>query len=140
MNERSDLSLKPRRTAMILALTFAGVALFLSGVGVYGVLTYLVTQRTKEIGIRMALGSDAREIFRLLLREGAILVCVGLVIGFAGTLALRHAIETQIFGVSTLDPMVLGFVLVMLGAVALVACAAPARRATRVDPVIVLKA
>jgi predicted permease len=140
MTERADLSLLPRRTAMILALSFAGVALFLSAIGIYGVLTYLVTQRTKEIGIRIALGSSAGDVFQLMLREGTMLVLVGLALGLGGTIALRRAIENQIYGIRPLDPVVLSTVVVMLGLIALTACALPARRATRVDPVDVLKA
>jgi predicted permease len=139
MSERTALSLMPRRTAMILALVFAAVALFLAAIGIYGVLTYLVTQRTREIGIRMALGSSERNIFSLLIREGTILTGLGLTIGFAGMLALRHAIENQIYGVHPLDPIVTGTVLVTLGTIALCACALPARRAMKVDPVTVLK-
>jgi ABC-type antimicrobial peptide transport system permease subunit len=139
MTERTAMSLTPRRTAMILAITFAAVALFLAAVGVYGVLTYLVAQRTREIGIRMALGSSESDIFRLLLREGTLLVCLGLSLGFAGTIALRHAIENQIYGVHPLDPTVTGVVLLILGGIALFACAMPARRAMKVDPVTVLK-
>jgi predicted permease len=140
MNERTELSLMPRRTAMILALTFAAVALFLAAIGVYGVLTYLVTQRTKEIGIRIALGSSEKDVFGLLIREGALLVSIGLSLGFAGTIALRRAIENQIYGVRPLDPIVVGTVLLTLGLIALFACALPARRAMKVDPVTVLKA
>jgi ABC-type antimicrobial peptide transport system permease subunit len=124
---------------MILAVVFAAVAVFLAAIGIYGVLTYLVTQRTREIGIRMALGSSERNIFSLLIREGTMLIGMGLAIGFAGMLALRHAIENEIYGVHPLDPMVTGTVLVTLGAVALSACALPARRAMKVDPVTVLK-
>jgi ABC-type antimicrobial peptide transport system permease subunit len=125
---------------MILALSFAGVALFLSAIGIYGVLTYLVAQRTKEIGIRIALGTSAGDVFRLMLREGTMLVTIGLALGFGGTIALRRAIENEIYGIRALDPVVLSTVIVMLGFIALTACALPARRAMRVDPVDVLKA
>jgi ABC-type antimicrobial peptide transport system permease subunit len=104
------------------------------------VLTYLVTQRTKEIGIRIALGSSEKDVFGLLIREGALLVSIGLSLGFAGTIALRRAIENQIYGVHPLDPLVIGTVLLTLGLIALCACALPARRAMKVDPVTVLKA
>jgi ABC-type antimicrobial peptide transport system permease subunit len=137
MTERAYLSLLPRRTAMILALSFAGVALFLSAIGIY---TYLVTQRTKEIGIRIALGSSAGDVFRLMLREGTLLVMIGLALGFDGTIALRRVIENEIYGIHPLDPVVLSTVILTLGLIALIACALPARRAMRVDPVDVLKA
>jgi ABC-type antimicrobial peptide transport system permease subunit len=138
MEERTRLSLLPRRAAMVLASVFAAVALFLSAIGIYGMLTYLVAQRTREIGIRMALGSTARGIFRLVLREGTILVATGVGLGLAGVRALRSAIESQVYGVQLTDPFVLGGVALGLIAVALAACLLPARRATKVDPVIVL--
>lgn len=138
MDERMALSLLSRRASMLLASSFGLVALFLSAIGIYGVLAYLVTQRTREIGIRIALGSSAPEVFRLVLREGMVLVIAGFIIGFAGTAGLRHAMENQIYGVSPMDPAVLGAVFGVLGIVGLVACTLPARRATRVDPVSIL--
>lgn len=138
MAERTELSLASRKTSMMLALGFGGLALFLSAVGLYGVLAYLVTQRRREIGIRVALGSTAAGIVRLVLREGLLLVGIGLVLGFAGAAALRKAVENEVYGVRPLDPLVIGSVVALLGAVALAACVLPARRATEVDPVIVL--
>lgn len=138
MTEYTSLSLMSRRAAMMLAASFALVSLFLSAVGIYGVLAYLVTQRSREIGIRIALGSTSRGIFKLVLREGFWLVALGLVGGLAGTVALRRALQTQIYGLGALDPVVIGIVLALLGIVALAACSLPARRATRVDPVTVL--
>ncbi len=138
MPERVDKSLNPRRTPMVLALGFGGIALFLASLGLYGVLAYQVSQRTREIGIRMALGSDRGRILTLVLREGLVLVLVGLTIGFAGALALRTIIASQLYGVGPLDPSVLAMVTVVLGTASIVACLAPARRATRVDPVIAL--
>ncbi len=138
MPERVDKSLNPRRTPMVLALGFGGIALFLASLGLYGVLAYQVTQRTREIGIRMALGSDRGRILTLVLREGLALVLVGLTIGFAGALALRSIIASQLYGVGPLDPSVLGAVTVVLAIASVIACLAPARRATQVDPVIAL--
>jgi putative ABC transport system permease protein len=138
MEERMRLSLLSRRAAMVLALAFGGVALFLSAIGIYGVLTYLVAQRTREIGIRIALGSSTNGIFGLVLREGTILVLIGVVVGVVGIRALRGAIESQVYGVQPMDPLVLGIVAAGLIAIALAACVLPARRATQVDPVIVL--
>ena len=138
MPERVDKSLNPRRTPMVLALGFGGIALFLASLGLYGVLAYQVAQRTREIGIRMALGSDTGRILTLVLREGLVLVLVGLTIGFAGALALRSIIASQLYGVGPLDPSVLGLVTVALAIASVIACLAPARRATRVDPVIAL--
>jgi predicted permease len=138
MTEYISLSLMSRKAAMMLAISFGLVSLFLSAIGIYGVLAYLVTQRSREIGIRIALGSTTQRIFRLVLREGLWLVAGGLVLGFAGAFALRRALESQIYGLGALDPMVIGLVVVTLGLIALAACSLPARRATRVDPVSVL--
>jgi len=140
MAELTDASLMSRRTAMVLALGFAVMALFLAAVGLYGVLAHLVTQRTREIGIRLALGSTASGIFELVLREGLILVAVGLIVGLGGAVALRSAIESQVYGVRSFDPWVIGIVLLTLGAVALAASTVPAYRAARLDPVRVLSA
>ena len=138
MTERTELSLMARRAAMLLAIAFAGVAIFLSAVGIYGVLAYLVAQRSREIGIRIALGSTAAGIFRLMLREGVTLVASGLVIGVAGMVALRRALQSQAYGVEATDPLLICFAVMTLGAIALGACILPARRATQVDPAVVL--
>jgi putative ABC transport system permease protein len=138
MPERVEKSLNPRKTPMMLALGFGAVALLLASLGLYGVLAYQVGQRTREIGIRMALGSDRARILTLILREGLVLVLVGLTIGFAGALALRTVIASQLYGVGSLDPSVLGAVTLVLALASVLACVAPARRATRVDPVVAL--
>ena len=118
--------------------SFGVVALLLSAVGIYGVLAYLVTQRKREIGIRIALGSSARGIFDLVIREGVLLVGLGFAVGALGAFLLRRSLESQLFGVRTADPWVLGGVTALLALVALLACALPARRATRIDPRVVL--
>ena len=138
LDARLEKSLVTRKSPMVLSLSFGLVALFLSAIGIYGVLAYLVTQRRKEIGIRIALGSSARAIFELVLREGLLLIVVGFVGGAAGALALRRTLESQLFGVSATDPLVLAAVTALLAAVAVVACALPARRATRIDPIAAL--
>jgi predicted permease len=138
MEQRKELSLSSRRTAMSLALAFGGLALFLSAIGIYSVLSYLLGQRRREIGIRLAVGSSPAGIFQLFLREGLLLIGCGLVLGLIGSAALRKAVENQIYGVQPLDPLVLGMVIVLLGGVALAACLRPAQLATRVDPLIVL--
>jgi ABC-type antimicrobial peptide transport system permease subunit len=139
MSERMDLSLASRRTSMLLANAFGGVALFLASLGIYGVLAYLVAQRTREIGIRVALGSTRSGILRLVLREGFKLVAMGFVLGIAGAAFLQKAVATQIYGIRPYDPLVLAGVMALLAGIALVACAVPARRAMGVDPVVVLR-
>ena len=138
MSERIEKSLNPRRAPMLLSLGFGAVALLLASIGLYGVLAYHVGQRTREIGIRMALGSDASGILRLILTEAASLVAVGLASGLAGALALRGAIAAQLFGVGALDPLVMVSAVLILGLTSLVACAGPARRAVHVNPLVAL--
>jgi predicted permease len=138
MAERTELSMSTRKTPMTLALGFGGLALFLSAIGIYGVLTYLVTQRRREIGIRAALGCPTSGIVKLVLSEGLVLVGVGLIAGIAGATALRKALENELYGVQPLDPIVMASVTTVLALVALTACLLPARRATQVDPVMVL--
>jgi len=135
MPERIDRSLTERRTAMVLAVAFSAVALLLAAVGIYGVLAYMVQLRTREIGIRVALGSEPAGVLRLVFRDGLWLVALGLGLGLAGAVGMRRLIESQLHGVSSLDPGVLGLVITLLAAVALVACAIPAHRATRIDVV-----
>lgn len=138
MSTRMDESLVSRRMPMLLALAFGAVALFLSAVGIYGVLAYQVAQRSREIGIRMALGSSVRAVFGLVLGDGLKIVATGLVLGFLGALATGRYIETQLFGVNTLDPVVIMSVAAILAAVSFVAVSIPARRAAKVNPVIAL--
>jgi ABC-type antimicrobial peptide transport system permease subunit len=139
MSERIDLSLASRRTSMLLANAFGVVALFLATLGIYGVLAYLVAQRTREIGIRVALGSSRAAILRLVLREGFELVVIGLVLGIIGAVSMQKAVASEIYGVRALDPLLLASVMAVLAIVALAACAVPARRAVRVDPIIALR-
>lgn len=139
MEERGDLALATRRASLTLAMFFGGLALFLSAIGIYGVLAYLVTQRQREIGIRTALGCTSGGVVKLVLREALWLLGAGLVLGVGGSVALRSVVATQLYGVKPLDPLVMSAVVVTLALVGLIACAAPARRATQVDPVIVLR-
>jgi predicted permease len=134
MTERADLSLASRRTALMLAVGFGTVALALSAIGIYGVLAYHVTQRRREIGIRVALGSTGAGIVRLVLREGLWLAGAGLLVGIAGAVGLRQVVENEIYGVGALDPLVMGSVVALLAAVVLASSFFPARRAIRVDP------
>jgi ABC-type antimicrobial peptide transport system permease subunit len=138
MEQRVEQSLVSRRTPMLLATIFGAIALFLAAIGIYGVLAYQVSQRRKEIGIRLALGSDGRRVFSLIVSEGLWLVGAGVAIGLTGAFAIRRAMATQLFGVQPMDPIVLALVAGTLGLVAFLACAVPARRAARIDPVIAL--
>jgi ABC-type antimicrobial peptide transport system permease subunit len=135
MSERVDLSLVDRRTPMLLALTFAAVALFLAAIGIYGVLAYQVSQRAREIGIRMALGAATSSIFRMVLREGATIVAAGVAVGLLGAFLLRQTLQSQLYEVGAMDPTVIAVVGLVLLVVALAAILLPARRAARVDPV-----
>jgi putative ABC transport system permease protein len=139
MDELLEKSLTNRRAPAQLALAFGAVALVLSAVGLYGVLAFLVTQRRREIGIRLALGSSTRAVFDLVLREGLLLLAVGFVAGGVGAFLLRSSLESQLFGVEAADPLVIGAATALLAVVALVACTLPARRATRIDPRMVLE-
>jgi predicted permease len=138
MTERMDASLTNRRTPMLLVLAFGVVALFLAAIGIYGVLAYQVTQRRREIGIRMAVGSGAASIFGLVIREGMGMVAVGFVLGLAGALAMGRLLESELYGVRPMDPGVVALVTLGLAVVALAACVVPARRAARVDPLVAL--
>jgi putative ABC transport system permease protein len=132
-------SLIDSRFRMMLLSVFAGVALLLSAIGIYGVISYSVTQRTREIGIRAALGADRAAILRLILRRGLLLAVLGLVLGAAGALGLTRLMGSLLFGIDERDPLTLAAVAVLLAAVAIFACYLPARRATRVDPLVALR-
>jgi putative ABC transport system permease protein len=138
MQERAELSMSSRRTSLTLATIYGGLALFLSAIGIYGVLAYLVTQRRREIGIRVALGSTSAGIVGFVLRECLMLVAVGLALGLVGAIAMRRLIASQLYDVHPLDPLVIGGVSLLLGTTALAACVVPSRRASRVDPMVVL--
>jgi len=138
MTHWTERSVATRRAPALLSIAFGFVALFLAAIGIYGMLAYLVTQRRKEIGIRVALGSSAGGVFQLVLREGLVLVAIGLLVGGGGSAFLRSTLESQLFGISASDPLVLLLVSALLLIIALVACAVPARRATKIDPLLAL--
>jgi putative ABC transport system permease protein len=133
-------SIASQRFTMYLLVVFSSVALFLAAMGLYGVMAYSVTQRTGEIGIRMALGAQAGNVLRLVLARGGLLISLGAVIGLGGALALSRLTASLPFGISATDPLTFAGVVVVLGAVAAPACLIPARRAARVDPIIALRA
>jgi predicted permease len=139
MEERGDLALASRRASLTLAMFFGCLALFLSAIGIYGVLAYLVTQRQREIGIRSALGCTSGGIVKLVVGEALWLMLAGLLVGVTGSIALQSVVAGQLYGVKPLDPVVLSAVMLTLAVVGLTACALPARRAMRVDPVMVLR-
>ncbi|HEX5706694.1 MAG TPA: ABC transporter permease [Pyrinomonadaceae bacterium] len=132
-------SVADRRASTLLLSVFAGVAVLVAGLGIYGVISYSVAQRTHEIGIRMALGAQGRDVFSLVVGQGLSLVAVGVVVGVGAALLLTHLMRSMLYGVSATDPWTFAGVAAVLVGVALLACVVPARRATRVDPVIALR-
>jgi ABC-type antimicrobial peptide transport system permease subunit len=132
-------SLTQRRFAMMLLAAFAALALLLACIGIYGVMAYLVSQRTQEIGIRMALGARRADVVALLLWRGATLSLIGVAIGIASSLVLTRLMSTLLFGISTHDPVTLSGVSALLIVVAFLACLIPARRAASVDPMQALR-
>jgi putative ABC transport system permease protein len=139
MDERIRLSVAPRRFNMTLLTGFAGLALLLAAVGVYGVMSYTVTQRTHEIGVRMALGAQSGAVLRLIVGQGVKLALIGVAIGLPAAFALTRWMEDLLFGVRPTDSWTYGAVAALLLLAALFACWIPARRAAKVDPMIALR-
>jgi len=129
---------QPKLGVFLLGL-FAAMALILAATGIFGVISYSVSQRTREIGIRVALGAQTGDVLRQVLQEGGRLAAIGLTVGLAGSLAATRLIATLLFGVKPADPLTFGAVAAILGTVTLAATYVPARRATRVDPLIALR-
>jgi predicted permease len=139
MSELLSDSLAPRRFTLLLLGAFAGLALLLATSGIYGVMAYTVAERRHEIGIRLALGAQASDVLRLVLGQGMKLALAGVLLGLGGALALTRYLKTLLFGVGATDPLTFALIVLLLLAVALLACYLPARRATKVDPVIALR-
>jgi len=139
MTQLATESLAPQRVVAILLGIFAAVALTLAAVGLYGVISYSASQRTHEIGIRMALGASRSEVLRLVMLDGLRLTALGLAFGLAGALVLARLMSSLLYGVAPRDPATLAGVAILLAAVALLASYIPARRAMRVDPMTALR-
>jgi putative ABC transport system permease protein len=132
-------SIMPQRFNLVLLGVFAAIGLLLTLVGVYGVMSYHVAENTRDIGIRVALGAQRRDILKLVIGQGLALALIGVVVGMAGALGLTRLMDSLLFGVTATDPLTFAIVAILFGAVALVACYLPARRATKVDPMISLR-
>ena len=139
MDQLVARSLSGRRFYALLLGSFAGVALILAAMGIYGVMSYSVSQRTHEIGVRMALGAERREVLRQVITRGLLLAVVGVVLGIAASLGLTRFISSQLYGVSAMDPVTFTGISLLLVGVALAACYIPARKAARVDPLVALR-
>ena len=139
MEDRLFSSIAGPRFYAVLLGVFAAIALVLATVGIYGVLAYSVSQRTREIGIRMALGAERRNVLRLILSQGMVLTAIGIVVGLAGAIAVTRYLESMLFGLTALDPTTFVGVTALLVLTAAAACYVPARRATKVDPIVALR-
>ncbi len=139
MYQYVSASVSQPRFSMLLLSIFAALAMALTAVGIYGVMAYLVTQRTHEVGIRMALGAQRDDVMRLVLGHGIKLALAGVVVGILAALALTRLLAATLYGISAHDPLTFVGIAVLLGLVALLACYIPARRATKVDPIVALR-
>jgi ABC-type antimicrobial peptide transport system permease subunit len=139
MEETLDRTVEDRTQQMTLLGAFAGLALLLASIGIYGVLSYLVTQRRREIGVRMALGATSGTVIGMVLRRGLTLTGAGLAVGLVAAMLGTRAMKTMLYGVDAIDPATFGGVAAVLCAIAALACWVPAVRAARVDPIVVLR-
>jgi putative ABC transport system permease protein len=133
-------SLSARRFLLWLLTGFAGLAFALAAAGIYGVLTFTTLQRRREMGVRLAMGASGRDIATLVVGEGMTLVGIGVALGLLASMASTRLLSAFLFGVTPIDPLTLGAAVLLIGGVAFAACYIPARRATRMDPLIVLRA
>jgi putative ABC transport system permease protein len=122
-----------------LFVAFAGVALLLGVIGIYGVLSFLVAKRTREIGIRMALGAQKRDVLWMVMREGAKYSLIGISVGLVFALLVTRLLASELYGVSPVDPLTFAFAAIVMGTVTMIACYVPTRRAMKVDPLIALR-
>jgi ABC-type antimicrobial peptide transport system permease subunit len=139
MDDRVQESLARRRFSMLLLGIFAGLALVLAAIGIYGVMAYLVNQGTREIGIRMAIGATQREIVRLVVFQGMTIALTGIAAGLAAAFVFTRLMRSLLFGISAADPTTFGSISLLLASIALLASYVPARRAARIDPILCLR-
>jgi putative ABC transport system permease protein len=139
MEQALSDSISKQRFAMLMLGLFAAMAVILSMVGIYGIMSYSVTQRTHEIGVRVALGAKAHDVVRMIVRQGIVLIVIGITTGLAGSFALTRIMASLLYEVKPIDPFVFSTTALMLALVALFACYIPARRATKVDPLVALR-